>query len=268
MRSLVEKPISLLFKRNLVMKKACLLFLGLVSMLYGCKAMYLSQEAQTATTQPLVLGSTGSGKDFILQKEFKNSSYPSYKAPIKLTVSRTKFTKSSYKSFLKAKTAQSTKVDITYVDSLENKPYYVKFTIVDKVTLINTLNNRTNNDVKNYLELHPYANIITNVSIAFNKQDLKQLEQAKSVFLKEVSLKTYALQYYTQDDDIQTMPFDKGVVFAYKTSNCCWEGQRKRGPVIVDVVSEFNNCPNGTFRSAHKADRKEARKNKVNYFKL
>lgn len=237
-------------------------------LLCSCKTLPLHQESQTKTTQSLTLGSVGSGKDFILQKAFKSSSYPKYNAPIKLSVIKEPFNKSNYKSFLKARAVQPSKVNITYIDSLKPKPYYIKLKIADKVALIKALNGKTNYNVNRYLELHPYANLITSLSIAFNEQDLKQIEQARSVFLVEESLKTYALELFTKDGKTKTIPFGSGVVFAYKASNCCWRGQRKARPYIVDVVTEFNNCPNGTYRSANRANNKVAPKKNINYFKL
>ena len=236
--------------------------------LCSCKTLSLDQESKIKTTQSLELGNIGSGKDFLLQKEFKSASYPKYSNPIKLSVLKIPFNKLNYKSFLKAKAIQSSPVNIKYVDSLKEKPYYIKLKIADKVTLINTLNNKANHGVKNYLELHPQANVITSLSMAFNDQDLKLLERAKSVFLIEEFSKTYALQVQTEENKTKVIPFNQGVVFTYKSSNCCWQGKRRYQPTIVDVVSEFNNCPNGSFKSANKAKKKVASKKNINYFKL
>ncbi|WP_034042836.1 hypothetical protein [Wocania ichthyoenteri] len=83
----------------------------------SCKTLSIHPESQTKTIEPLVLGSIGSGKEFILQKGFNDASYPAYKKPIKVTILRTPFNKSTYKSFLKVKQSQSKDISIQYLDS-------------------------------------------------------------------------------------------------------------------------------------------------------
>lgn len=244
------------------MIKKAFFFCFLLLFLTTCKTLSISQALQTKTIEPLVLGSIGSGEEFILQNEFNNTSYPAYEEPIKVSVLKMPFNKSSYKSFLKAKNAQSNNVSIQYVDSLKEKPYYIKLQIADKVALVTALNNKTNNDVKEHLSINPSAKLVTGLSIALNKDHLKKLEQAKSIFLVEQSLKTYALQWLTVDNKKEFIYFSEGTVFEYKTANCCWQENKKHQLNIVDLVNRYTNCPNKTYRSVNRA------KKKVNYYKL
>ena len=243
------------------MNKNSYLFCSVLLLLMSCKTLSIHPESQTKTIEPLVLGSIGSGKEFILQKGFNEASYPTYTKSIKVTVLKTTFNKSSYKSFLKAKKSQSKDINIQYIDSLKEKPYYIKLQIADKVSLINALNDKTNEDVKYYLSINTNANLITGLSIALNKTDLQNIEQAKAVFLVEDSLKTYALQLHV-NDKIELLYFNKGVVFGYNTANCCWQENNKYQLNIVDLVNDYSSCPNKTYQSSNRA------KKKINYFKL
>ncbi len=244
------------------MNKNNYLFYGLILLFVSCKTLSIHSESQTKTIEPLVIGSIGSGKDFILQKAFNNTSYPAYTKPIKVSVLKTLFNKSTYKSFLKAKKSQSKDINIQYVDSIKEKPFYIKLQLADKVSLVNALNDKTNTDVKAYLSINPSANLITGLSIALNPDHLKKLEQAKSVFLVEENSKTYALQLHTNDNKIELIQFNIGIVFGYKTANCCWQENSKHQLNIVDLVSIYTDCPNRTYRSSNRA------KKKINYFKI
>ncbi len=222
----------------------------------------LQYESQRKTEQSLVLGSIGSDKDFLLQKEYKNIALPTYNKPIKLSVTEVPFNKSVYKVFLKARASQSSNINVMYIDSLKKKPKYIKLQIDDKIEMIATLNAKQNIKIKNYLSLNPYTNIITNLSLVLNKEDRDKLMNAESVFLIEKGLKTYILQLHAHGKKTEQILINKSVVFAYKTSHCCWQENRKHRINIVDLVDEFNNCPNGSYRSSNRA------KKKVNYFKL
>lgn len=228
----------------------------------SCKSLSISQETQTTTEQKVSLGTIGLDKDFILQSGFNGAAVPTYSKPIKVSALVKPFTKHTYKSFLKAKVSQTSNVDITYVDSIDVKPQFIQLKIADKVTLISALNEKTNKDVKDYLSHNTSANIVTHISAAFNSKNLEAIQQADAVFLVETETKTYALQLHKTNVKTQVIQFNEGVVFAYKTSNCCWQENKKRQLNIVDFVSEYNNCPNKTYRSANRA------KKKINYYKL
>jgi len=244
-------------KKNIIL--ICFISLFLLA---GCKTLSINSGFQTKTTATLVLGSIGSGKKFILQNKFNNVSYPTYTKSIKVSALKTSFNKTTYQSFVKAKQSQSNTVNIKYIDSIKEKPYYLELHIADKVTLINMLNDKINDDVKEYLSLNPSSNLVTNLSIALNQDHLKKVVQAKSIFLIEKPLKTYTLKLLTSDNKTEFLNFNEGIVFGYKSANCCWQENGTRELNIVDLVSTYSNCPNNAYRSASRA------KKKINYFKL
>ena len=82
------------------------------------------------------------------------------------------------------------------------------------------------------------------------------------MFLVENGLKMYALQLYKNGDKTDMIRFNEGVVFTFKTASCCWQENKRYQLNIVDIVEDFNACPNKTYSSANRA------KKKVNYFKL
>lgn len=230
--------------------------------MFSCKTVSIQQSTQHVTTKQVVLGSIGSHNNIVLQTKFSNTAIANYKNPIKLTVSVVPFTKQTYKAFVNANKSQAKQLSINYTDSLTVKPVFVQLQIEDKVSLLNELNNVNNYTIKDYLSHNPNTNIITQMSLALNNTDIEAIQQADAIFLAQSILKTYALQLYKDDKPAQTIKFNNGVVFAYKTSNCCWQEDSKYKLQIVDLVDIYNTCPNKTYRSAQRA------KKKINYFKL
>ncbi|MDD7886044.1 hypothetical protein [Flavivirga sp. 57AJ16] len=238
------------------MLKNFLLICLVVWLLQGCKTIDLRQRSQTNTTQQVSLGSVGLDKDFILQEEFNNAALPNYTAPLKISVKLMPFNKQAYKAFNKAEALQSATVRVNYIDSVKNKPRYIKLQIADKVAMIDALNDTNNRSVKNYLGHNAHTNIITSISWALGQSDIDAVMNADAVFLVEKGLKTYVLQLYKGGAKTQVIPFNRGVVFGYKGSNCCWQENNRRQINIVDLVSEFSHCPNKTYRSSKRAKKK------------
>lgn len=233
------------------------LFICLVIwLLQSCKTIDIRQTSQTNTTQQVSLGSIGLDKDFILQKEFNNTAIPDYIEPLKVSVRVTPFNKQTYKTFIKAQALQPAGVKINYIDSIKNKPKYIKLQIADKVAVIDALNDTKNRSVKTYLSNNNHTNILTSVSLALNQNDLDAIVHADAVFLVEKGLKTYVLQLYKAGVKTDIIQFNQGIVFAYKSSNCCWQENKRHQVDIVDLVTEFNSCPNKTYRSAKRAEKK------------
>lgn len=233
------------------------LYIGCFLLLFlSCKTLSLNQVYQKQTTQQVTLGSIGLGKKVILQKEFNNTSIPTYITPIKISLQLAPFNNQTFKAFTKANALQMADVTINYIDSIKTKPNYVKLQIADKVSVINALNNEENSKVKKYLSYNKKANILTSISMAFHKNNLEAIIKADAVFLVEKRYKTYALQLYKAGVKTQTIFFNEGVVFGFKGSSCCWKENNRHQIDIVDIVSQFNNCPNKTYRSAKRAEKK------------
>ena len=236
----------------------CLLLL----LFLGCKTLSTNGNGTTYFEHNVHLGHIGLEDPTIFENHFNNTSIPTYSEPLKLSVKPVQFTKKSYKAFVKAQLKQRRAVQVTFVDSLELKPMFLELQIADVTGLVNALNDSENNDVKTYLSNTPNATLISNISIAFNSEILDKVINAESVFLVPSGLKNYGLKVITQEKPDQFISFNKGVVFAYNSSMCCWKENNKHQIQIVDLVNYFNDCPNSTYRSAQRA------KKVINYHKL
>ncbi len=235
---------------------------AILSLVFSCKSNSFFEVENTKTTEQVILGSVGSEKEFILQKGFNTSALPSYKQPIRLIVSPKDFDKQKFKMFEDAAAKQSASIAMTYIDSIAEKPKYVQIQIADKIAVIEALNGIDNEGIKDYLNHNTYAQVLTKMSVAFAAEDLERLIRAEAIFLKEKAPKMYVLELHDNEQKIETIWFNQGVIFEYQVSNCCWQENNRRKLNIVDLVGEYGSCPNSTFRSSKRA------KKKINYYKL
>ena len=244
------------------MYKPAFLIFFLALLFTNCKTVSVNQEIQKITTKQVVLANIGLQKDNVLQTGFNITAIPKYNQSIKVLATSVQFNNQTFKAFSEAQKTQESDFKINYIDSLPNKPKFITLQIVDRVGLLSELNSKENEDVKAYLTNKENANIITGVSIALSKQMLNEINRADNIFLIENGLKSYGLQLYKNDEPIKNIQFNEGVIFAYRTSNCCWQENKKHQINIVDLVDGQGSCPNKTYKSAIQA------KKKVNYFKF
>ncbi|WP_105473429.1 hypothetical protein [Jejuia pallidilutea] len=244
------------------MKLTNLIITCLLTIVLGCKGMNITEASKAQTKQQLVLGSIGSEKQYILQQRFNGSAIPSYKRPIKLEVNQITFNKQTFKLFIKANSSQASNVSIQYVDSLAKKPNYVQLQVVDKLAVVEAMNNRENHGIKNYLSHNRYANVVTSISMALNQKAFEAITTADAVFLIEKKPKIYVMQTYQDHKKSDVISFSDGVVFQYQTSNCCWQENERHQLNIVDLVGSYFNCPKNTYKSSSRA------KKNINYYKL
>ncbi|MFL1013665.1 hypothetical protein [Flavisericum labens] len=235
------------------MKETVFIVLFLLFTFFNCKSLPIGYGA-TTTSHQVSLGSVGVNSTSLLDSEFNQTAVPNYSEPIKVSVNLVPFSKRSYKAFEKANAVQSAKIKVNYIDSIPQKPNYIKLQIADKVSIINALNSNGNESVKTYLANNKNAKVLTDVSMAFNPKELQSLMGANSVFLVESGVKTYSLKWYDKTGKQQLVPFNNGVVFAYGTSNCCWRVNNRHKFDIVDLV-DYGSCPKNTYGSANRAEK-------------
>ncbi|WP_407556481.1 hypothetical protein [Winogradskyella sp. 4-2091] len=237
-------------------------FILLLILIYSCKTISVGDDNQVTTTQNIMLGMIGEDQQFILERDYNHTAIPVYNHPLKVQWNIQHFNKSTYKFFSKAAINQNTQFSIDYSDSLLNKPQFLKLELSDRVSILNALNSKINKEIKDYIFNKKDAHLITSISIALDKNRLKELLNADEVFLEATGVKSYALKTYKKGELQTVLSFNEGVIFAYKASNFCWQENDKHQLEIVDIVESTNRCPNKTYRSATRA------KKKINYYKL
>lgn len=215
-------------------------FLSMVS----CSKALLTTTHHNTKVQ-LQLGEIGEDENFALEKNYRHTAVPNYDEPVKINVRQNTFTKKTYKTFTKANTK---KLAVTYIDSLEKKPNYLTLSISDRVTVLNAINGKTNTNVKTYLSNKFNSHIVSDIGIVFSEQQQNAILQADEVFFKTHGLKAYALYLYKNGNLVTTIPFSEGVVFNYKTLNFCWKQIKYATWNIVDILEDNERCSKGTYK--------------------
>ncbi len=236
--------------------------LAVLLVCFGCKTASIQQSAHNITTQQVTLGCIGEGSTNLLPTSFKMVAQPNYNNSIKIQSTAIAFNKPLYKTYVKAKEIQSTKKVEQVHDSIIPSLSFLELHIADNVSLITALNSSENEDLENYLSLNSTTDIVTDISIKLDEDIMKSIRVADAIFLEKVALKTYALQLYKDGNKTEVVHFNEGVVFAYKTSNFCWQENDRKRLTIVGLVDDYNACPNKTYRVAKRA------KKKLNLYKL
>ena len=242
------------------MKKVNLLVLMLL--LLHCKSLSISKETHTKTSQSLEIGAIGEDKIFLLEEDYNSTALPIYNNPIKINISVLNFNNSSYKAFSKANNSRTVPLQITFVDSLSEKPKFLKLEIADRVTVLNALKDPSNKDIKEYILNKKNAHIISAISLVLDDTKMKSTTDADTVFLEQDGEKNYIINAYKNSQLVSSIHFNEGVVFAYQASNFCWQENSKHQLNIVDIVESTDKCPNNSYRSAKRA------KKKIDYFKF
>ena len=171
------------------------------------------------------------------------------------------FSKKTYRLYEEASHKQNAEFKINYIDSLAEKPKFVQLFIADKVSVLEQLNNKQNEKVKNYLKIQPEAEIVTSISFALNQQKLQNLQKAENIFLIQKGYKRYGIELYKEGELIDQLEMNEAVVFAYKKGSFCWQEDTKHKLKVVNIV-EGEGCPSNTYSKAKRAEQNP------DYFKL
>jgi len=222
----------------------------------SCKTISIQKEAHTKTEHNITLGVVGEDKQFVLKQDYNHTAIPEYENGIKVQVSNMDFNKTSFKAFTQSKMYQSKNVSVNYIDTISNKPKYLKLEIADRVGVLNALNSKENTDVFQFLENKKAAHLVTSITMALNESDLAEIENADEVYLEMVGKKSYSLKTYKNEKEQSSILFNQGIVFAYQTSNFCWKQNDKYQLEIVDLVEGNDKCPNRTYKSSKRAIKK------------
>lgn len=228
-------------------------FLSGLFLFVNCKSVFTDFK----TSEAIQLGTIIKQDGFNSQRNIQHVAKPVFKQPIPLYVKRTAFTKTSYKSFLRAKETQNSHLNISFDDSISTRPYYVRIGILGRVDVLSALANKLNTPVLDFLKTSRKNAIITEVSMAVSPDILEILTKSDQIFLRsEHSNNLYAFMRYGEDGDLHKINVKSSVVFGYKRAGFCWEETNRQPLKIVDWNYGNKNCPSGSTKDPKKALKK------------
>jgi len=249
--------------KNYQIKATGLLICFCVSfIMIGCKTISIQNKQHFQTSQNITLGSIGIDENFILENTYSNIGLPKYFKPVKVNVIPTIFSKSTYAAYNKAKQSQNNLININYHDSLSIKPKFLSINISDRITLVSLLNHNQNRDVKDFLLNQNESQIVTSIAVVFNLENYDLLKDAEEVFIEQSGINNIAFKIYKESKLVDSINFNEGVVFSYRSASVCWKEDSKYQLEIVDLIEGDNSCPKEAYKSSKQA------KKEINYYRF
>ncbi|WP_146052752.1 hypothetical protein [Aquimarina sp. I32.4] len=227
----------------------------------GCQSIKVDKSTMhTAVKNPIAPGLIGVQKNGMYASEFQASAIPEYKKRIRVNATRVDFSQTTFKAYLNV--SKGNKQQIKYVDSLESKPRFMTFELLDRVTILSELQKEYNVEALTYIKNQKEASIVTSISLAIPESLMQEIEQAEAVFIGSGAYKQYELSLIKDGRKYKEIDFSSTTIFAYGLSFFCWGENDRRQIMLADIIGEKSSCPKNAYRDAEKATAK------MNYFKL
>ena len=243
--------------------KKLFFILIITSVFFSCKPIIVNHEVKNVTSEALELGNIGLPGRSLLEYKFRTTAIPKINTKVRIDIQTTNFNKGKFNTYLKA--SPENKLGLVYIDSLESKPQFVELKIIDRVGLLNAINNDA--EVLNYLKnVQDDIKIISSLSVAVSTNDLNTIKNTESAFLSyDSELKKHQILIINKNGEESIINFGNTTAFTYSVSSFCWQENTKKQILIADIIESWNSCPSKTYKKASKANKPEK---KVNYFKL
>ena len=242
-------------------KKHILVVISIACCLAGCRSISVNKsEMHTATTTPVALGVIGIHENQLLHTDFQVTAIPQFKKGIRVHTSLVDFSKSTFTSYMSV--SADNKQQMTYIDSLETKPQFLRIELIDWVSAISELTQDYNQQTLTYIERQSDAEMISAISMAVKKEVLDEINAAEAIFLSNNQYKQYELSLIKNGQTYKTINFGDCTIFGYQLSYFCWGENDKKRVELFDIVDEKDSCPKNTYKKAEKA------KSKIDYLKL
>lgn len=156
---------------------------------------------------------------------------------------------------LKKELIEETKRKLFTKDSLpQETKRSIKFSIIDKIGVINQINDNT--ELLENLKLTSQNKIVTEMKIKFPKTIENTILQADEVYLVQVKESTLSLQLRNNNKVSQTVSFSEGTILGYKASQFCWGKSSRNKIKIFNLVPVNSTCGEELYNSATKAKKK------------
>jgi len=229
----------------------------LVVLVSSCKTVRINKQPQRIASSAIEFGTIGELNSNLEINAFQTNAIPKYQEKIRVQVAIVLHNKSTFNALKKASKLQGKNVAIKFIDSLANKPKYVSFQLIDYVSIVTQLNSEKNSSIIEHLKIAPKSRLVTTISINFSNPLLKSIESAEEIYLVNNKHKKYGLALYKSNKLYKTIELTSSTIFAYKLSSFCWTLNKRKEPILINVISENLECKNKTYSSYQKALPKE-----------
>lgn len=239
-----------------------IIYLLLIVSTVGCQTIKIKNQEYKISAATIELGSIGTAVSINnTMNDFSTRSFPVIQEKIRLDVQMVPFNKKINEIYLKKTRANQLPVNITYVDSVANKPEFVTISLMDITSFTNELNALYNKSVFTFLKDTKKASVITSVALVLPNEDMNKLKQADSYYLINNQEAKYTIALFKQGKKTDIIDLQSGITLAYTIGKFCWSISDKNQWHIADVVKDDKACNGNTYTKAKE-------KEETNLFKL
>lgn len=207
--------------------------------IYSCT----TYERILATPQstPVELGMIGDLDATVTTKEFQTIGIPQLNGKIRLTPVFKTFNGLDYKAYKKLRKQEALGFEIQYVDSLPNKPQYVRLELQDQVGFLTELNTEKNSELKDQILTNPGADVIIRIDWVVSEMDIERIKAADAIFLGQ-NYQRIPRIILSKNNQLTEILFSEGLVLSYEVSQFCWGLDSRNEPKLMAIVEKGKPC--------------------------
>lgn len=230
--------------------KPTYLCLLIAVVLFSCAPLQKKQE--TKIDMPSI-GAIGKEDKSFISKNFQQVGQPILTRSVALSVREIPFTKATFKEYQNLKRQGGNKVDVVYIDSMPEKPKYLRLKIKDKIGLTTLLNSTENIEVRSYVSKDAHYKIVSGISIYMSPTIGNDMLKAEGLFLATDVNGLLRIEV-ANGKERRWVSLSTNEVFAYELMGFCW-GEDIYGNAQIETLNNGGSCPDGTEKSAQKLNR-------------
>ncbi len=195
----------------------------------------------TPQSTPLELGMVGNLDATLTTKEFQTLGIPKLGEKIRLTPVFKTFNGLDYKAYKKLRRQRAFDFEIHYVDSLPNKPQYVRLELQDQSGFLEAVNADENAELKQQILMNSNPDLITRIDWVLSERDLERVKAADAVFLGQ-NYQSIPRIIISKNNQLSEVLFSEGLILSYEISQFCWGLDNRNEPKLMAIVKSGKPC--------------------------
>lgn len=203
-----------------------IIFSLLVLACTGIKKKIISKERHTDIELGQLVDSRG-----VLYKDIEVKTGPTLLEPLRITLSKEKFTPSLYRKY-----ATSHKNSVVSIDT--SLAHYYEIELIDDVGYIKSINN--DDVLTQFVQDNLQAGVVTRVSVAI--RDGSDIAVGSSYFLKQSQDGVYHIEIQDATSGTNVISFSDFMVFDYDISSFCYGLNYNNEAQLVDLIEQGKSC--------------------------
>lgn len=231
------------------MLKKLLWYLPIIIIL-SCNTIKVHQQTQKTATQVPSLGTVGMVTGHTLDYSFQTYTQPGLEQGIRLELNKTFFTKKQFRAFSEQMKQQGKTHALAYSDSLEGKPFFYLFKIIDYQGLAQTINSQDNDALRESLQTNSDLRIVTAISAVIGASQEQRISQADAYYLVNNGTSRLGIALVSNNKTQHILDLENLQAFAWTDAGFCWGNDKRRRPEIKAI--SLGSCPAATYKNAQK----------------